>query len=71
MFTKRKRKYLLSEKLIKARELAGLTQIQVENSGLIKQSRLSKIENGELNIDALLLMDLAKLYKISLSFFEV
>jgi transcriptional regulator with XRE-family HTH domain len=66
-----KRKYLLSKKLIEARERAGLKQVQVEKTGIINQSRLSKIENGELNIGALLLIDLARLYGVSLTYFEI
>jgi transcriptional regulator with XRE-family HTH domain len=66
-----KRKYQLARKLIEAREKARMTQTDVENTGIVKQSKLSKIENGELNINALLLIDLAKIYNVGLSYFEI
>lgn len=64
----KKRRYL-SIKLIEARENSGLSQKQVADSKIVSQSELSKIENGSRRIDFLLLLELAKLYNQSISFF--
>lgn len=60
----------LSEKLIEAREGAGLTQKQVGVSGIISQTELSKMENGQRRVDFLVLVQLAKLYKKDITFFK-
>jgi transcriptional regulator with XRE-family HTH domain len=59
----------LSAMLVQAREEAGFTQAEVANTGIIKQSKLSKIENGQQKLDILLLGQLSELYKKSISFF--
>lgn len=64
-----KRRRLLSIKLIKARESAGLSQKQVADSGIVSQSELSKIENGVRRVDFLILIELAKYYNQPLTFF--
>jgi transcriptional regulator with XRE-family HTH domain len=58
------------EKLKKAREEAGLTQIQAAQAVCKHQSFTSKIESGERRIDFVELQELAHLYKKPLSFFE-
>lgn len=63
-----KRNYL-SRQLIKAREEAMLTQLQVANSGVVSQSELSKIENGQRKVEFLLLLELAKFYSKKIDFF--
>lgn len=67
----KKKRLLLSQKLVYAREKAGLSQKAVEQSGIITQSELSKIENGIRKVDFVLLDELAKLYKIELKFFQL
>lgn len=59
----------LCKKLVNAREEANLTQKQVSASGILSQSELSKIENGQRKIDFLLLIRLAKLYRKSIEYF--
>ncbi len=63
------RRKFLSSRLIEARETAGLTQIQVSESGVISQTELSKIENGQRRVEFLLLLDLAELYSQPIEFF--
>ena len=55
--------------LVAARESVNLTQKQVSETGLISQSELSKIENGQRGVDFLMVIQLAKLYKKDISFF--
>jgi transcriptional regulator with XRE-family HTH domain len=64
-----KRRVLLSHKLVEAREAANLTQQQVGKTGLISQSELSKIENGQRKVEFLTLLDLAGLYGKDMAFF--
>ena len=59
----------ISYQLVKAREYAGLTQRQVEESGIITQSNLSKFENGLSSINASKLFVLANFYKKPITFF--
>lgn len=59
----------ISYQLVKAREELGLTQKQVEESGIIKQSNLSKFENGLSTINAAKLFILANFYHKPISFF--
>ena len=66
-YTKKRR--ILSSKLVEAREKAGLTQKQVAETGIITQSELSKLENGSRKVDFLFLLELAKLYNQTLTFF--
>ena len=64
-----KRREFLSAQLVKARENAGLTQVQVAQSNIISQTELSKIENGQRKVEFLLLLDLAVLYSKPITFF--
>lgn len=64
-----KQRNALSAKLIKAREDAGMTQLQVSGTAIISQSELSKIENGQRRVEFLVLLDLAKLYSKPIEFF--
>lgn len=64
-----KKRRLLSAKLVEAREKAGLTQKQVSDTKIITQSELSKLENSSRRVDFLLLIELAKLYNQSITFF--
>lgn len=59
----------ISHQLVKAREEMGLTQKQVEESGMITQSNLSKFENGLSKINASKLQILANFYHKPISFF--
>jgi transcriptional regulator with XRE-family HTH domain len=59
----------ISHQLVKAREELGLTQMKVEQDKVIKQSTLSKIENGVKNISAAKLYVLANYYKQPIEFF--
>ncbi|MCC7304401.1 helix-turn-helix transcriptional regulator [bacterium] len=52
------------EKLVKAREKAGLTQKQVAQSIGRTQSFISKVESGQRRVDVVLLKELAILYKV-------
>jgi transcriptional regulator with XRE-family HTH domain len=63
------RRNFLSARLIEAREKAKLTQTQVAESGVISQTELSKIENGQRRVEFLLLLDLAELYSQPIEFF--
>jgi transcriptional regulator with XRE-family HTH domain len=60
---------LISNQLVKARELAGIKQKNVQDAGIIVQSELSKIENGVKNISAAKLFLLAEYYKQPIDFF--
>ncbi len=64
-----KERQILSSLLVEAREIAGLTQNQVARSGIISQTELSKIENGQRKVDFLILVKLANLYKKNIEFF--
>jgi transcriptional regulator with XRE-family HTH domain len=64
-----KKRRFLSSRLIEAREQAGLSQKQVSNSKIVSQSELSKIENGARRVDFLILLELAKFYNQSITFF--
>lgn len=57
------------EKLINAREESGLNQRQVSEELGFSHSFLSKCETGERRIDIIELLQLAKLYKKSASYF--
>ncbi len=59
----------LSARLIEARETANLTQKQVADSGVLSQSELSKIENGQRKVEFLTLLELAELYERDVAFF--
>lgn len=59
----------LAGKLYQTRTELGIKQLDLQNEGIISQSRLSKIENGELNISAITLHALAKRYGKDMSYF--
>lgn len=59
----------ICHQLVKAREELGLTQMKVQEDKIIKQSSLSKIENGAKNISAAKLYVLANYYKKPIEFF--
>lgn len=59
----------ICHQLVKAREELGLTQMKVQEDKIIKQSNLSKIENGAKNISAAKLCVLANYYKKPIEFF--
>jgi transcriptional regulator with XRE-family HTH domain len=64
-----KKRRLLSEKLIEAREQAGLSQKQVSEKKIVSQSELSKIENGTRRVDFIILLELSTFYNQPISFF--
>ena len=64
-----KEKHRLASKLYQARNELGIRQIDLQNEGVISQSHLSKIENAEINVSAILLAHLAKRYGKELSYF--
>lgn len=62
---------IVSYQLVKAREEIGFTQMKVQEDGVMKQSTLSKIENGVKKISVANLFMLAEYYKKPIeSFFE-
>lgn len=67
--SERKINQFICHQLVKAREDMGLTQKRVEESGVIKQSNLSKIENGAKNISAAKLFILANFYQKPIEYF--
>ncbi len=60
---------IISHQLVKAREELGLTQMKVQNDKIIRQSTLSKIENGVKNISAAKLFELANYYQKPITYF--
>jgi transcriptional regulator with XRE-family HTH domain len=62
--TEKKINQTISHQLVKAREELGLTQMKVQQDKIIRQSTLSKIENGVKNIAAAKLFLLAEYYKL-------
>lgn len=48
---------------------AGLTQVEVANKLGCTQSWISKVENGELRVEAMWLNRIAKLYKRDINYF--
>lgn len=67
--TEKKINQNISHQLVKAREELGFTQMKVQNDKIIKQSTLSKIENGVKNISAAKLFILAEYYKKPVEYF--
>ncbi len=55
--------------LAQAREEANLTQKQVADTGVISQSEISKIENGQRKVEYVVLLKLAELYGKNINFF--
>ena len=55
--------------LVQAREAANLTQKQVADTGVVSQSEISKIENGQRKVEHVVLLKLAELYGKNINFF--
>ena len=64
-----KEKHRLASRLYQVRNELGSKQSQLQAEGIISQSHLSKIENGEINVSAIMLVQLAKRYGKDLSYF--
>lgn len=64
-----KEKIKLAAKLYQVRNELGIKQADLQAEGIISQSHLSKIENGEINVPAVLLNVLAKRYGKDISYF--
>ena len=62
-----KEKLRLAGKLYQTRNELGIKQADLQKEGIITQSHLSKIENGEINVSAIMLNVLAKRYGKELS----
>lgn len=69
MLDEKKINKTISYQLVKAREELGYTQMKVQNDQIMKQSTLSKIENGVKPISAATLYLLAEYYKKPISYF--
>lgn len=59
----------LAGKLYQVRTELGIKQTDLQAEGIISQSHLSKIENAETNVSAILLNILAKRYRKDMSYF--
>jgi transcriptional regulator with XRE-family HTH domain len=57
------------EKLKKAREEAGLTQVQVAKKIKRPQSHISNVESGQQRVDVVELQTFAKLYNKDINYF--
>lgn len=64
-----KEKLRLAGKLYQVRNELGIKQSELQREGLISQSHLSKIENAEINISAIMLNVLAGRYGKDISYF--
>lgn len=62
-------KLRLAGKLYQIRTELGIKQSDLQNEGIISQSHLSKIENAEINVSAVMLNILAKRYGKDISYF--
>ena len=62
-------KLRLAAKLYRTRTDLGIRQTDLQNEGIVSQSHLSKIENGEINVSAIMLNILAKRYGKDISYF--
>lgn len=65
----KKVKKQLATRLYQVRTDLGIKQTQLQEEGIISQSHLSKIENGEINVSAIMLYRLATRYGKTLNFF--
>lgn len=65
----KKLKQLLASRLYQTRNELGIKQIDLQNEGIISQSHISKIENGDINVSAIMLYKLAQRYGKDLSYF--
>ena len=67
----KKLKQQLASKLYQVRNELGIKQIDLQMEGIISQSHLSKIENGDIGVSAVMLYKLAQRYgKDMLYFFK-
>lgn len=57
----------LAERIARARERAGLSQVEVARSLDLPRSAISKMENGEQRVESLVLAQMARLYGVSVS----
>lgn len=62
-------KLKLAGKLYHTRIELGIKQADLQKEGIVSQSHLSKIENAEINVSAIMLNTLAKRYGKSISYF--
>lgn len=60
---------MLCALLVQAREEANLTQKQVSDTGVVSQSEISKIENGQRKVEHVVLLKLAELYGKNINYF--
>ena len=60
---------MVIERLKKARQEAGLKQVEIAKKLVKPQSYISKIERGERRVDVLELKKIADIYKKSLDYF--
>jgi transcriptional regulator with XRE-family HTH domain len=65
----KKLKQQLASRLYQVRNELGIKQIDLQNEGIISQSHLSKIENGDISVSAVMLYKLAQRYGKELSYF--
>ena len=65
----KKMKQQLASRLYQVRNELGIKQVDLQNEGVISQSHLSKIENGDINVSAIMLYKLAQRYGKDLSYF--
>ena len=65
----KREKLRLATKLYQARIGLGIKQLDLQEEGIISQSHLSKIENAETNVSAIMLHILAKRYGKDMSYF--
>lgn len=69
-YTIRKKEYkVFVERLRKARQEAGLRQVDVAKKFKRHQSYIARVESGEYRIDVLELKHFAKLYKKDIQYF--
>ncbi len=57
--------------LVQAREHVNLTQKQVADTGIVSQSEISKIENGQRKVEFVVLVKLAELYDRPVEYFKL
>jgi transcriptional regulator with XRE-family HTH domain len=57
----------LAERIARAREQAGVSQVEVARRLGLPRSAISKMENGEQRVESLVLAAMARLYGVSVS----
>ena len=65
----KKLKQQLASKLYQVRNELGIKQIDLQMEGVISQSHLSKIENGDIGVSAVMLYKLAQRYGKDMLYF--